>query len=52
MKPTESLERVNNLIFFRSFFFFKRLEFKCHEELFGFCYLFLGHISGGLERSS
>ena len=48
MKLTEGLGLVNNLIYFRSIFF-KRLEFKCHEELLGFCYLFLGHISGGLE---
>ena len=51
MKLTEGLGIVNNLIFFRSFFF-KRLEIKCHKELFGFFYQFLGHISGWLEQSS
>ena len=39
MKLTEGLGIVNNLIFFRSFFF-KSLEFKCHEELFGFLVIF------------
>ena len=59
MKLTEGLGLVNNLIFFRFFFFFffckRRFSLnisKRHEELSGFCYLFLGHILDGLGRSS
>ena len=54
MKLTEGLGLVNNLIFFHFFFFCKRrfsLNIsKCHGKLSGFCYLFLGHISGGLGQ--
>ena len=55
MKLTEGLGFVNNLTFFRFFFFcMRRFSLnisKCHEELSDLWNLFLGHISsGGLGR--
>ena len=56
MKLTEGLGIVYNLTFFGFFFFcLRRFSLnisKRHLELSDFCYLFLGHISGGLGRSS